>query len=189
MRLDIQVWENFLTHQSIYCRPFMDFEIYTSEDIGMYSDASKNPELGVGGWCGSNWLAQKWPKGFILQKNPSIEYLELYGVAAVVLKWIHRFANKRILLYCDNESVCFMLNKSLGKCKNTMILMRHIVLECLVHNVRIYAEHLSSEKNFLADHLSRLRIGKFFEEAPDCMDRNPTALPEIIWPISKIWVD
>ena len=176
MKLDILVWENFLQHQSAYCRPFMDFTIWTAEDIQMYSDASKS--LGFGGYCGDSWLFSGWPKGFIEDQNPSIDYLELFGVAAVVLKWIYKFKNRRILLHCDNEGVCFMLNKSSGKCKNTMVLMRLITLECMIHNVRIFAEHLSSEENLLSDALSRLDLKRFFDNAPDSVDQFPSTIPE-----------
>ena len=60
----------------------------------MLPDASKNPKLGFGGLCGKSWMYKQWDEQFIKQKDPSIEYLELFGVLATVLNWLYRFKNR-----------------------------------------------------------------------------------------------
>ena len=42
----------------------------------------------MGGYCDDSWMLMKWDKNFLQEKNPSIEYLELFAVTAVVLTWI-----------------------------------------------------------------------------------------------------
>ena len=50
MKHDFIMWKTFIQHPSMYSRPFMDFTtMLTAVEIDMYSDASKNPELGMGG--------------------------------------------------------------------------------------------------------------------------------------------
>ena len=55
MRMDLELWQSFLNHPSIYARQFIDLDkTITSEDIDFYTDASANPVLGVWGnlWRG-----------------------------------------------------------------------------------------------------------------------------------------
>ena len=189
MRGDLTMWVTFLQHPTVYCRPFLDFSrLLIADEIDMFSDASG--KIGLGAICGSSWLHQEWPQEFIRDIKPSIEYLELYGVVAGVLNWIHRFRNKRVVLFCDNKSVVDMINMTSTSCKNCMVLIRILVLKGMIENVRIFARHIEGKNNVLSDHLSRNRIYSFHKECLDqdrVMDKHPTQVPEAIWPISKIW--
>ena len=187
MRLDVKVWSMFLDQPDVYCRPFMDFKSITAEDIEMYSDASKSwTKGGFGALCQKSWMYSAWDYDYMCDIQPSIQYLELFGVAAAVLTWIHRFKNKKIYLFCDNDSVVKMINKSSSRCKNCMVLLRFITIEGLKNNVRIFAKHIGTKKNVLADALSRLRLKKFRKLAPQ-MENEMTPIPEEIWPVNKIW--
>ena len=68
-----------------------------------------------------------------------------------------------------------------------MVLVRLIVLECMVHNVRVTAEWVAAGDNGKADALSRLAFKRFRRLGPN-MDSHPTKLPVEIWPVSKIWI-
>ena len=158
----------------------------------MYSDTTKNPELGFGAICQASWTYSRWDPEFIKSKNPSMKYLELFGVVAGVLNWVHRFSNRRIILFCDNSSIVDMINNTSSKCRNCMVLIRFLVLEGLVRNVRILARHVAGSKNFYSDLLSRIKIDKFKEKARELnrtFDPEPSELSQQIWPISKIWLD
>ena len=108
MREDLKVWMTFLEYPLVFNRPFMEFGAVTAEDIELFSDASGSSEKGMGAICQMSWMYKKWDKQFFNKNKPSIEYLELYGVAAAVLTWIHRFQNRKIYLFCDNISVVHM---------------------------------------------------------------------------------
>ena len=189
MRSDLQMWLTFLKHPSVYSRPFLDFSNYlVADEIDMYSDASG--KIGFGALCGKDWMFQTWDEYFIKRYKPSIEYLELYGVTAGVLTWIHRFRNRRIILFCDNKSVVDMINLTTTSCKNCMVLIRIIVLKGLIENVRIFARHIKGTKNILADNLSRNRLDLFKKNCSlqeRMMSNDPTDIPLAIWPLSKIW--
>ena len=189
MKLDIGVWDKFLNRPDIFCRPFIDHLPLDANDVNMYSDASRNFKIGgFGAFCGNSWMYKSWNTKIMTDLQPSIQYLELYGVVAGVLQWIHRFKNKRIYLFTDNKSARDMINSSSSRCKNCMILIRLMTFECLLHNVRVYAKYVKSKENSRADHLSRGRIRKFIEESPIEIDPEPTEVPEEIWPIEKIWI-
>ena len=188
IKMDLEVWKTFLEYPNSFCRPFMEFGKLTAMDIDMYSDASRNFSKGFGAYCHSRWTYGIWDKEFMQVAQPSIEYLELFGVTVAVINWIKLFKNNRIYLLSDNESVVHMINNTSSKCKNCMILLRFIVLEGLVQNVRIFAKHVNTKANGKADALSRMKFNRFWRISGDHMNAFPTAIPDKIWPISKIWL-
>ena len=122
MKEDLKIWNVFLDHPNAYCRPFVDFrKHYTLTDIHMYSDATRNFKLGFGAICSKKfWMFGSWDEQFCHLKQPSIEYLELFAVAAAIMSWIHLFENKVIVLYCDNLSVVHWLRNSSASCPHSM---------------------------------------------------------------------
>ena len=70
-----------------------------------------------------------------------------------------------------------------------MVLLRILVLHSLTQNVRVFAKHLMSKENRNADLLSRLRITRFKELNQDNIKEQPTEIPQVIWPMSKIWMN
>ena len=162
MCLDLSMWKQFLQHPSVYCRPFIDFsKDVMAETINIFSDASHNWNLGMGATCHASWMYQMWDPVFVKDKEPSIAYLELYALTAGVIQWIHHFQNRRVTLFCDNQSMVSMVNTTTLSCKHCMILIRLLVLKCLVHNVRVFAMFVPSKENVFADMLSHNRIKRF----------------------------
>ena len=189
MRLDLRMWLRFLNHQSAYSRSFFDTTSVTKADqINFFTDASRNYRLGCGGICGKSWYALQWDPTFIQYCNPSINYLELYAVVVGVLLWIENYQNRRIVLFCDNMSVVHMINNNSSSCHNCMVLIRILVLHSLIHNVRVYATYIPSKKNKVADWLSHAKFYKFrLYAAKNKLDRKPQPIPEIMWPLEKLW--
>ena len=193
VRQDLDMWLEFLTSLTplVYCRPFIDYTEWTAEDIDMYSDASGSFSKGYGAYCKFDWVQNFWCETdgeFFKKINPSIEYLELYGVTVAVYLWIHRFKNKRIKLYCDNNSVCGMINSTVSTCKNCMVLLKIIALQSIKFNVKISAEWINTDSNVIADALSRGQWDRFWHNAPKEMNKNRTIVPDRLWPIRKIWI-
>ena len=186
-RLDLLVWRKFLVSPDNFYRPFMETVSLNDEQIDMYSDASGNFKLGFGAYCGPEWSYGRWPKDFCLQAKPSIEYLELFAVLVGVLNWIQLFRNRRIILFCDNESVVHMINNSTSKCRNCMVLLRLHTAQCILMNVRVYAKHVGTKDNGKADALSRLDFNRFNSLSRGLMNEFPTKIPEEIWPMEKLW--
>ena len=142
------------------CRPFVDFsEVLHAEQIQFYTDASGSDKLGFGAVFGKQWMHGKWgiPE-FMSNNRPSIEFLELFAVAAGILQWAHQLQGCRVVMFCDNTSVVEMINKSTSGCKHCMNLVRLIMLESLKHQVRFFATYIRTDKNVLADSFSRLQF-------------------------------
>ena len=182
----------FLDNEEVYSRPFFEFDSNVSfTPLEFYTDASRNKHLGCGGICGENWYILQWDNKFIAETQPSIAYLELYGLTIGILSWLKQYKNKRICVFCDNQSVVSMVNKTTSSCKNCMVLIRIIVLHCLHHNVKLKVAYVESQKNTYADHLSRMRYKQFRQLARKenrTFVKQPTPIPDIIYPMSKIWL-
>ena len=166
----------------------MDFkELWNAQELDFYSDASG--KIGLRAVSNKSWMHAIWPPQFLAEKKPSIQYLELFALTAVVLCWIRRYKNRRIIIFCDNQAVVKMINNSTSSCTNCMVLLRMVVLECMIQSVKIFARYVKSADNKWADLLSRDLIQQFKNIVGDDIDANLTPVPEIMWPIHKIWVD
>ena len=126
-----------------------------------FTDSVKVVGKGFGGHHEMEWFHGIWEPEFLKECGPSIEFLERYAVAISVMLWTKYHKNTRIVLFCDNESVVYMVNKQSSKCRNCMTLIRLITLECLLQNVRLYARHVRTELNGRVDALSRDKISSF----------------------------
>ena len=174
---------------SVFSIPFIQLGEIDAEDVDMYSDASGSMKFGgFGAFCDQEWSAGRWDPTFLAICRPSIEYLELYALTVGVVLWIHKFKNRTINLFCDNTSVKDMVNDTTSSCKNCMVLLRIVVMHGLLHNVRIRVKYVPTDKNKKADALSRSQWSKF-KRLSEGMKTLPTAVPEFMWPISKIWIN
>ena len=134
-----------------------------------------------------NGCLAKLDRTFMEEKEPSIEYLELFALLAGVMNWIKLFENKRIVLFCDNQAVVHMVNTNVSKCKHCMILIRILVLESMIRNVRIYTRYVNTKDNGKADALSRLDLPRFRKLGGDSMNEKPSGIHPDIWPLDKVW--
>ena len=157
----------------------MDFLNWTADDLNMASDAAKSDKLGFGAYCENDGMRGDWLADWIRNEDPSIEFLELFALTAGVLTWIHRFRNRHIWLFCNNESVMYMVNKMSSKCSRCMTLIRMLALEGMRWNVRIYVKHIKSELNILSDALSRGQMRRFWKHAPVTMSQTAYKNPRI----------
>ena len=66
-----------------------------------------------------------------------------------------------------------------------------VVKACLTWNLRVFGKHLSTEKNYLADALSRGQMSRFWKDVKkDKLNVNPIEdqVPQELWPVEKIWI-
>ena len=192
-KLDCAMWKEFLTSPSVsLCRPFIDLSEQLHVDVlQFYTDVAKGTKLGLGAVFGQSWLFAQWEANYIEECDPSIEYLELLGICMGVFAWTDRIKNRRIILFCNNQSVVSMVNNTTSKCKNCMVLVRMLTLRCLKYNTRVFCHWIMGSKNIRADLLSRQKLSRFFEvvqERKFRIDSYPTVLPHELWPASKIWI-
>ena len=100
MRFDCEVWKVLLENYRdlTVCRPMIDGGMtVTAYDLGFYSDASAKETFGFRAVFKDRYcISAQWDPRFIKDKSPSIEYLELYGLAAGILTWGQFMQNTRI---------------------------------------------------------------------------------------------
>ena len=192
-KYNLQVWLSFLINANNrnLCHPFADWSncFVTSQQLDFWTDASKGVAKGFGCVFG-NWFAWgQWEDGYIKQFDPSIEYLELFALCVGVFTWrdLDLLKNKRIVIFCDNQAVVEMVNKTTSSCKNCMILLRKLVLLNIQDNRRIFVRYICSAENLRSDALSRLKFDTYFRISPGSL-KFPDPLPEELWPASKLWV-
>ena len=71
-----------------------------------------------------------------------------------------------------------------------MVLVRLITLQCLIHNVRVYAKYVRSQDNEISDALSRNQMDRFGRLIANMdIEAKATPIPEQIWSIAKIWLE
>ena len=190
-KVDCGVWITFLqsSNQVVLCHPFVDLcGIDGTTVLPFYSDASKNPNFGIGAYFKGMWTYAKWEQNYIQICNPSIEYLELLALCVAVFTWQEELVNLRSTIFCDNLSVVSMINQTTSSCKNCMKLIRMLVLNNLRNNTRIFAKHVTSRDNFLADAPSRLDFARFWRLAPQGTKKFPEKLPRDLWPPTHLWM-
>ena len=186
---DCRMWVNFLSNHKIesICRPYSDLsETIQSTQIQFYTDASGR--IGYGCSFGDFWIQGFWPKSFLFNKQPSIQFLELYALCVGLLAWGHELTNATYEIFCDNKSVRDMVNHTTSGCRNCMVLIRIITINNLIFNRKLRVKYIETYNNQLADSLSRGDLAKFRNLKPSA---NPVGdpTPSCLWPIEKIWID
>ena len=193
---DCEVWSFFLTEAPAeqICRPFVDLDSNRRHavQLNFATDASLNPDLGMGGMFLQNWFVQTWDREFIILNKPSIAYLELYALVTAVVLWGNHplLTNARVEILCDNESVKYMVNNMTSKCPHCMKLIRLLVVSNLRSNRRVFVRHLSTKLNFFADALSRLEFNRFArlaEKHGKRFTKTADNIPDCMWPMQRWW--
>ena len=187
-RRDCSMWLQFLSDQGSVNRPFIDLnKNVVSTKINFYSDASAGENLGFGAWFNTRWLFGQWEKGFIKKNKPSIAFLEMYALCMGIFTWAEKLKEVRITVFCDNKSVVDIINGDSSGCPYCMELLRMLTINNMQYDRRVFSEHVEGRKNTFADLLSRQRLRRFKQLAPDCMEANPERLPGQLWPLSVLW--
>ena len=162
---DLSMWETFLKHWngvSLFLQP----EQTTSLSLQLYTDASGT--IGFGGYLAGQWFQSRWLPEQQLNKTTgiSIEWQELYPIYLACRLWGSQWTAKRIVFFCDNESVVRILNQKTSKSPKIMELLRPIVLCTLQHNFTFTAQHVRGIENGIADAFSRFQMNRFRQLAP-----------------------
>ena len=195
-KFDCKVWLDFLRRKTscvndistVVCHPMIVVlgQFTTSQEICFYSDASAVKNLGFGCIFNSKWLRGDWNEEFITQKEPSIEYLELFTLTAGLITWASELSNCRIIIFYNNMAVAHMLNNLTLGCKNCMFLLRILVLNDLRFNRLVAARHVKTLDNGLADALSRNQMTRFWKLGAH-INKIRDEIHDSVWPIEKLW--
>ena len=172
---DIQVWLSLL-HQYNGKSFFLPDRWLTSKKLQLYTDAAGS--LNYGAVFGKHWFFGSWPDKW---KSFNITILELYLIVISVEIWGHLMANKCVVLFTDNRALVDIINKQTAKERRVLVLIRHLVLCCLRHNILFRSKHVLGILNRECDLLLRLQVEEFRRLASR-VDDKPTLVPPHLLP-------
>ena len=148
VKKDIRWWYKFLP---IYNGvSLMLFEEWCKPDEICSSDASLQ---GCGGFWQGNYFHTSFPKEF--NNRHHITTLEMFAVIICLKLWGRNFRGKRIQMFCDNQSVCQVVNSGRSKDEILQDCLREIAFLAAIHEFQIRMVHLDSMSNRISDCLSR----------------------------------
>jgi hypothetical protein len=149
VRKDIQWWDKFLPlYNGI---SLMYLGEWTEPDSIFSSDACLE---GCGGFWNGNYFHSDFPTD-ILKRQLHIGALEMLSLLVCLKLWGKAFCRSRIVILCDNTSVCIAVNTGKTKCPFLQECLREICFIAAVNEFEIKAEHIKTGNNRIADHLSR----------------------------------
>ena len=106
---DLKWWQRLLSQWN--GKSFFHMPIWTpSPDIQLFTDASGS--IGWGACYGHRWIQGQWlPE----QADYSIEWKEMFAIAAACSSWGLEWRKLRILVYCANEAVVACLSNGCSR--------------------------------------------------------------------------
>ena len=117
------------------------------------TDACQN---GGAGAYNADWFYAHWQWDFPDIADLHINLKELYAVYIASIRWASSWENKHIVVYSDNATTVFMINKGASKNSIAMKWLRRLFWLSAINNFHITARHIKGKDNVISDTLSRL---------------------------------
>ena len=126
----------------------------TEPDSEVASDACM---VGMGAVCGNEYVKCEFPGK--IRKECTIAHLEMWAIIVMLKTWGRQLTGKYILIRCDNDAVCKVLNSGRARDEMLQSLMREIVYIAALYKFEYRTLHLVGKCNLLPDLLSRWHEG------------------------------
>ena len=150
MRKDLQWWIDFMDSFNGVTF-FVDSEPTQIEQFS--TDACLN---GGAAHFHTDWFYSNWEIDYPHLKDAHINKLELFTILLSLRRWHTSMKNKWIVVYTDNMSTMYAINKGTIRCNTSMAWLREMFWITARNNFRLTARYLTSKANKIADTLSRL---------------------------------
>lgn len=149
VKKDIIWWDRFLpVYNGI---SLMEYEHWSAPDGIFSSDSSLT---GCGGFWNGCYFHTKFPDR-IMKKGFHISVLEILSIIICLKLWGKHFKGQKIVVFCDNQSVCQIINSGKSRCEILQDSLREICYLAACNEFELRAQHLLSEENRISDILSR----------------------------------
>ena len=114
---DITAWNNVLStwNGEMF---FLDVDTVQSPDLEFFIDAESSS--GYAAYYKGSWFAVPWQPH---QMEYAMSTMELYPIVVASFVWGSHWANKRILVHCDNEGTVAIINKGYSSTEPIGILL------------------------------------------------------------------
>ena len=154
VRKDLMWWNRFLPlYNGI---SLLEFENWSEPDAICSSDSCLT---GCGGFWKGCYFHREFPDN-ILDKKFHISVLEMLAIIILLRLWGHYFKGQRIVIFCDNLSVCQILSSGKSKSEPLQDCLREICYLAACNQFEIKTQHLASDENRISDILSRWHLDK-----------------------------
>ena len=134
----------------------MEYENWSAPDAIFSSDSCLTA---CGGFWNGKFFHVRFPE-FILGRKLHISALEILAVILCLKLWGKEFIGKRIVIYCDNQAVCQVINSGKTRCEFLQQSLREICFLAAINQFEIQAQFLEGSANKLADVLSRWHLDR-----------------------------
>ena len=190
---DLMMFHSFFDEMSPEHHRLVPFMIkcgVSAASIRFYVDSAGASNLGFSCCYGNRWAQGVWSDTDLFSDNfnPNITILELYEIVVAVEIWSPLIKGSELILKSDNAATCYWINKKGVQIPMAMQLLRHLTLHCLLFQIHVSANHLSSTNNRKSDLISRFRMTKFFNENL-AINRMLDPIPSSLWPPSWLRQD
>lgn len=129
----------------------MSYEEWSSPDEVFSSDSCLS---GCGGFWKGAYFHSVFPEE-ILSQSFHISALEILSIIVCLRLWGQFFKGLKIIVFCDNEAVCTVINTGRTKCKILQEFLREICFLAAIYEFELKTVHLTSKENRICDDLSR----------------------------------
>ena len=105
--------------------------------------------------CGGFWLGKYFHVSFptkFKEMNFHKTILEMFTVVICLKLWGSNFKGKKIQMFCDNESICQVVNSGKTKVEILQDCLREIAFLAAIHEFQVKLVHLDSKSNRLSDY-------------------------------------
>ncbi|CAC5408292.1 unnamed protein product [Mytilus coruscus] len=125
-------------------------------------DAIISSDVCLKGIGGVNFTTFEYFHSDILEslRDMHISVLEMYAIYIAIQFWTSSISNKRVQLFCDNQSCVEILNRGSGRNQEMLNLARQIWYLCATSNVQLRVSYIASVENRLSDLLSRWNLSE-----------------------------
>ena len=162
VKKDLLWWNNFLP-------------VYNGISMMQVEEWSKPDELfscdscleACGGFWMGHFFHAKFPS-YYCSGGFHITALEMIAIIICLKLWGKNFKGKRIIVFSDSNSACLVVNTGKAWCPILQECLREICYLAAINEFELRLQHLHSQSNRKADHLSRFHLGawhqyRFFE--------------------------
>ena len=160
VKKDLIWWDRFL---SLYNGISMvECEKWSEPDAIFPSDSSLT---GCGGIWNGCYFHAEFPESIIKQKF-HISVLEILSIIICLKLWGKNFKRQRIVVFCDCQNVCQIINSGKSRSEILQDSFREICYLAACNEFELRAQHLSSKENRISDissrwHLDNLNRSRF----------------------------
>jgi hypothetical protein len=140
-------------------------------------------ERGGGLVWGSDWRYVEWRFDFQSIRECHINVKELAAIVLAVRRWGLAWRGCRVVIWTDNTTAMYAMNKGTSKNRVMMALLREVFWMSCVFDIEIQCRHIAGVENWEADCVSRLfENGRLFQLEALLGFRTP--LFYVVWPVA-----